>query len=295
MTVALQVARASVAGALAVFMAACSGSSNSPTPITPPPSSGPPSSGPAVNLAPVIEGIAVDAERTEVNTDVSVTAVVKDEDTSIDQLKFEWKVDAGTVSGEGPSVKWRAPVDITTPGDYTVTLTVTETYGAPDAFGVRPRNVSTATSPAIRVHNSPKELGDMSILFLSDFATSSTPTSTCLRNFSDSCPGKAEEKRDIDDNRAYLEILSSSLNLRSVTLGSSRSTAKMSVACAFTSRIVKCPPPGPGSSACVVGSVESVKGDCSLTGVYEQKRWWLCDSHFNGTATAAVRRLFGIH
>ena len=150
----------------------------------------------------MIEGITVDAERTEVNTDVTFTAVVKDEDTSVDQLKFEWKADAGTFSGEGPSVKWRAPTDISTPADYTITLTVTETYGAPDALGVRPKNVSTATSPAIRVHNSPKELGDMSILFLKDFATSSTPSSTCLRNFSDSCPGKAEEKSDIDNNRA---------------------------------------------------------------------------------------------
>ena len=296
MTVALRAVRVSVSGALvAVLMTGCGGSSNSPTPIIPPPSSGPPSSGPAVNLAPVIDGITVDAERTEVNTDVSLTAVVKDEETSVDQLKFEWKADVGTFNGEGPSVKWRAPTDITTPADHTITLTVTETYGAPDALGARPQNVSTATSPAIRVHNSSKELGDMSILFLKDFANSSTPTSACLRNFSDSCPGKAEEKIDIDMNRAYLEILSSSLNLRSVTIGSSRTTAKMSVACAFTSRIVKCPPPGPDSSACVVGSVESVRGDCALTGIYEQRRWWLCDSHFNGDPTAAVRRLFGIH
>lgn len=275
-------------------MAGCGGSSNGPTPITPSPSSSPPSSGPALNVAPVIESITAEAERIEVNTDVSLTAVVKDAETPLDQLTYEWKADVGTFSGEGTTVKWRAPVDIRTPADYTITLTVTEMYGNPDALGVRPKNVSTAISPVIRVHNSPKELGDMSILFLSDFATSSTPTSTCLRNFSDSCPGKAEEKRDIDDNRTYLEILSSSLNLRNVTIGTSRTTAKMSVACAFTSRIVKCPTPGPGSSACVVGSVESVKGDCTLTGVYEQKRWWLCDSHFNGTVTAAVRRLFGL-
>ena len=133
----------------------------------------------------------------------------------------------------------------------------------------------------------------MSILFLSDFANSSTSSATCLRNFSDSCPGKTEEMRDIDNNREFLEILSSSLNLRSVTVASSRTTAKMSVACAFTSRIVKCPPASPGSGACVVGSVESVKGDCSLTGIYEQKRWWLCDSHFMGAPSAAARRLFG--
>jgi hypothetical protein len=277
-----------------MWLASCGGSSNSPTPLTPPPSSGPPSAGPSVNVAPVIEAITADAERAEVNTDVSLTAAVKDQETSIDQLKFEWKADAGTFNGEGPSVKWHVPADIATPADYTITLTVTETYGTPDSFGVRPQNVTSATAQPIRVHNSPKELGDMSMQFLLDFANSSASSSTCLRNFSDSCPGKTEEKNDIDNNREYLEILSSSLNLRSVSVASSRTTARMTVACGFTSRIVKCPPPGPGSSACVVGSVESVKGDCSLTGVYEQKRWWLCDSHFSGTPTAAVRRLFGI-
>jgi hypothetical protein len=294
--VSLRAVRSIVAGVLtAILMAACGGSSNSPTPVTPqPPPAGPPPAGPSVNVAPVVERITADVDRTEVNTDVTLTASVKDEETAIDQLKFEWKADIGAFSGEGASVKWRAPADIPTPADTTITLTVTETYGAPDSFGVRPQNVTTAAAPPIRVHNSPKELGDMSVLFLSDFATSSTSTSTCLRNFSDSCPGKAEEKRDIDNNREYLEILSSSLNLRSVTVASSRLTAKMSVACAFTSRIVKCPPPGPDSSACVVGSVESVRGDCTLTGVYEQKRWWLCDSHFNGAPTAAVRRLFGV-
>jgi hypothetical protein len=293
--VSLQAGRTIVAGTLmAILLAACGGPSNSPTPVTQQPAaSGPPPAGPSVNAAPVIERITADVDRTEVNTDVTLTASVKDEETAVDQLKFEWKADTGTFSGEGASVKWRAPADIPTPADFTITLTVTEAYGAPDSFGVRPQNVTTASAPPIRVHNSTKELGDMSLQFLSDFATSSTSTATCLRNFSDSCPGKAEEKRDIDNNREFLEILSSSLNLRNVTLGSSRSTARMSVACAFTSRIVKCPPPGPDSSACVVGSVESVRGDCTLTGVYEQKRWWLCDSHFNGTPTAAVRRLFG--
>lgn len=277
----------------AIWLSACGGSSNSPTPITPPPSSGPPSAGPSVNVPPAIESITVDTERAEVNTDVSLTAVVKDQETSLDQLTFEWKADAGTFSGEGASVKWHVPTDITTPADYTISLTVTENYGQPDSFGVRPQNVTTATAPPVRVHNSSKELGDMSIMFLTDFANSSTSSTTCLRNFSDSCSGKAEEMRDIDNNREFLEILSSSLNLRSVTVASSRTTARMSVACAFTSRIVKCPPASPGSGACTVGSVESVKGDCGLTGVYEQKRWWLCDSHFTGAPSAAARRLFG--
>ena len=279
-------------------MAACGGSSNGPTPVPQPPaSSGPPSAGPSVNLAPVIDGITVGAERAEVDTDVTLTAAVTDDQTPLEQLTFEWKADAGTFSGEGASVKWRAPKGIRTPADYEIALRVTETYGTPDSSGVRPQNVTTAKAPVIRVHNSPKELGDMSLQFLSNFADSSVSTSTCLRDFSDSCRGKGEEKTDIDNNRAYYRILSSSLELRSVSVVSNALTARMTVACSFTSRIENCSPAGPAAPACsLVGSTDTVRGDCNLTGVYEQKRWWLCDSRFasNGVLPLSMRGFFGI-
>jgi hypothetical protein len=278
-----------------LLLAACGGS-NGPTPVPSQPPS-PPAGGGSVNLAPVIDAIALSSERTEVDGEITLAASVKDEETPIEQLKFEWKADGGTFSGEGASVKWRAPKDIKTPADYTVGLTVTETYGAPDSAGVRPQNVATGTSPAIRVHNSPKELGDMSLLFLANFANSDVSTSTCLHDFSDSCRGKAEEKSDIDINRAYYHILSSSLELKSVSIGSNRSTANMTVACAFTSRIVNCSATDPYAPACnMVGSTESVRGDCNLTGIYEQKRWWLCDSRFasKGVLPPSMRGFFGI-
>jgi hypothetical protein len=284
--------RSAVSGTLLVFLLAGCGSSNGPTPVPqPPPSSGPPSNGPSVNLPPRIEGITASAERTEVDAEVALTAAVRDDETSIDQLKFEWKAEAGTFAGDGPSVKWRAPAGIRTPADYTITLTVTETYGAADASGVRPTNVSNASAPVIRVHNSPKELGDISLKFLTDFANSSVSPADCLRDFTDSCRGKADERSDIEFNRGHFEILSSSLNLRNVTVDSNGSSANMTVACAFTSRIKAC---DAGDSSCAVGSVSSVSGDCLLTGRYEQKRWWLCDSHFRGRLSEAMRGFFGV-
>jgi hypothetical protein len=290
--------RGVVAGcALALVLAASAcGGAHSATPVAPQSPSVPSSGGPSVNLAPVIEGIALSSERVEVDNEITLSASVKDDETPVEQLSLAWKADAGSISGDGASVKWRAPKDIATPADYTVTLTVTERYGVPDASGVRPQNVTTATSPVIRVHNSPKELGDMSLLFLSDFAKSTVPSSTCLQNFSDSCRGKADERGDIDTNRKYYLILSSSLDLRSVSIGSNKTNANMTVACAFTSRIVNCSNSDPSSPACSkVGSTESVKGDCVLTGVYEQKRWWLCDSRFlsKGLIPAAMRGFFG--
>lgn len=269
----------------------CGGSSNSPTPVTPPSSASGPSAGPPVNFAPVVDSITASADRVEVDSEITLTATVKDQETPIEQLRFEWKASAGTFTGEGPLVKWRAPKDLKTPADYEISLTITENYGTPDSSGRRPQNVTTATAPLVRVHNSPKELGDLSLQFLGDFANSSISASTCLRDFTDSCRGKAEEKNDIEANRAHFEILNSSLTLRSVNVASSGLSANMTVACSFTSRIKAC---DAGDKACVVGDVGTARGDCLLTGKYENRRWWLCDSNFAGKLLGSMRSFFGV-
>ena len=115
------------------------------------------------------------ATRAEVETDVTLTATVRDAETPVAQLKYEWRADAGTFTGEGASVKWRAPKGATTPADYAVRLTVTETYGAAQ------QNVVNATSPVIRLHDSAKEIGDLALRFLGDFANSLVSPSTCIR------------------------------------------------------------------------------------------------------------------
>ena len=35
-------------------------------------------------------------------------------------------------------------------------------------------------------------------------------------------------------------------------------------------------------------------GDCILTGKYENRRWWLCDSHFAGKLLGSMRSFFGL-
>ena len=268
-----------VALAAIAAASACGGSGSQP--VSPGPISQPIAS---VNTPPVIETIVASASRTEVDTDVTLTATVRDSETAVSQLRFEWKADIGTITGEGASVKWRAAKGVTTPSDQTIRLTVTEPYGTGQ------QNVVNGSSPVIRLHDSQKELGDLSLAFLGDFANSSVSPSTCVRNFSDSCAGKAEEKSDIESNREHFAITNSSLRLQSVRVGTSGLTADMSVACSFTSRIVKCEP---GSVGCVVGSVGTVAGDCALTAVYEQQRWWLCTSNFlNGVPVPLAFRSF---
>jgi len=267
--------------ALAALVASGScGGSGGTQPISPGPVTQPIAT---VNPPPTIETIVTSASRTEVDTDVTLTATVRDSETPVSQLKFEWKADVGTITGEGASVKWRAPKGATTPSDQTIRLTVTETYGAGQ------QNVVTGTSPVIRLHDSQKELGDLSLAFLGDFANSSVSPSTCLRNFSDACAGKGAEKKDIESNREHFLITGSSLRLTSVRVRDTALSANMTVACSFTSRIIKCEP---GSVGCVVGSVGTVAGDCLLTGVYEQQRWWLCDSSFSGAPVPGFRKFF---
>lgn len=270
--------------------AGCGGSSSSPTPVSQSTSSPPPSTGPSVNIAPVIESISASSDRVEVDTEITLTAVVQDQETPVEQLKFEWKADAGTFSGEGAVVKWRAPKDIKTPADVDIRLTVTETYGSPNSAGVRAQNVTNGSLPGIRVHNSNKELEDLSIQFLTDFAHSNVAASTCVRDFSDSCRGKLEERDDIEANRTHFDIVNYSLTMKSVVVAPSGVSANMVVACSFTSRIKVC---DPGDKACSVGDVGMARGDCILTGKYENRRWWLCDSHFIGRLTDSLRGFFG--
>lgn len=283
------VAACSVLLLTCLLTAACGGSSNSPSPISQSSSTPPPAAGSSVNLAPVIESITASSDRVELDDEVTLTAVVTDQETPIEQLTFEWKADGGTFSGEGAVVKWRAPKDIKTPADYEIKLTVTETYGTANSAGVRPQNVTTGSVPAIRVHNSPKELGDMSVQFLTDFAHSDISAGACVRDFTDSCQGKAEERGDIEANRVHFDILSYSLNLKSVVVASSGLSANMVVACSFTSRIKAC---DPADKTCVVGDVGTARGDCILTGKYESRRWWLCDSHFTGRLAESLRNFF---
>jgi hypothetical protein len=230
----------------------------------------------------------------EVSEEVTVTATVRDPETAVGDLQYAWSAEGGTFSGEGASVQWRPPADADTPADYVLELTVTETYGAADANGVRPSHTVKASSAAVRVHDSPQEIGDLSMAFLRDFATSSISADEAVREFSDSTEvcrkGKAAEHEDIAFNRKYFKITDSSLRLVRASMATGRLTGSATVACGFTSTVKDCPP---GRSGCVVGATEKVAGDCRLTTVYDERRWWLCTSSFDGDRVLSMRWFFG--
>jgi len=65
-----------------------------------------------------------------------------------------------------------------------------------------------------------------------------------------------------------------------VRLDADRRYADITAPCEFVSRLK------------ANGKVETAKGTCTLTSVYEDGRWWLCDSHFSGTTTSGQRFSF---
>jgi hypothetical protein len=273
-----QFAVAAAVAATAGFVAASCGSSPStPTPVPSAPQQQVPQPGP-VNTAPVIHSVTSAVARTEVDTDVTVTADVSDAETTNDKLVFTWSATAGQITGSGPTVTFRLPKDaVLTPVNVTVSLQVTENYT--DA-GVAKQNTATATSTPLLVHDSKQELGDMGVKFLVDlFGNSNVAPSACLVDFSDSCQGKSKEFGDITNNRANFHIYSANASVGVVTFAGPAATAtnaEVDLPCEFHDH--NFPSGKDGDST----------GTRILTAVYQQDRWWLCESSFSGSCGSCV-------
>lgn len=260
--------------ALAIVLAACGSSPTSPKP----PDDGPPPPPPA---SPTITSITLSDTRPEIGDVIQVTAKATP-GNSADQLVYEWTATGGVLQGTGATVTWLAPKVDDTPAEYTVTLKLLEGTGT--------RQTSASKTATVRVHDSEDELGDMAMKFLKNFGNSDVSADVCVQDFSDSCHGKEVEHQDIVYNRDDYQILDFSLRLEEVDVHSDRKHADIAVACSFTSKQVGCTKPG---APCMIGSVGTATGTCSLTGVYQQDRWWLCESHFHGTTPLSMQGFFG--
>ena len=161
-----------------------------------------------------------------------------------------------------------------------ITLTVTEHYTS----GSQSLTNTATKTISVHVNNSPKELADLSVRFLTNFANSGISPSTCVAEFSDSCSGKRDELSDITDNRHDFLILNSTIRPTGVSIASSRTSATVHTFCAFTSRVIttsrRVAAASRIPSSCRFNYVGSVQGDCFTTNVYESGQWRLCTSHF---------------
>src|SRR6267142_1196909 len=112
MRIAVQRAYASFVSVLVIAVLASGCGPTTPTAprqivSTPPVDTTPPKP----NEAPVISSLATSSPRVEADGQVTVTAVVQDAETPIDQLAYQWSAAPvnGEFSGAGREVRWRAP------------------------------------------------------------------------------------------------------------------------------------------------------------------------------------------
>ena len=153
------------------------------------------------NAPPVIQSITV-SNRAESRAELEVHAVVQDQETSAANLVYEWAVTGGSVAGSGVTVRWMVPA-ISAPTPYELTLTVIERYTVAVPGGAdETRENRDSRKATIHVNDSPREITALATTFIDDFLHSERSPEFCVRNFSDSCPGKQDELRDIRDNRA---------------------------------------------------------------------------------------------
>jgi IPT/TIG domain-containing protein len=236
------------------------------------------------------------AQFADLGESIAITATVTDGETPLDQLAFQWTADTGTVSGSGPSVTWKAPDTGSTPLEANIQLTIVERYITPDSV-IHENAVSQTTT--VSVHDSVKEVGDLAVLFLTDFSHSDIPPETVVRNFTDKCKGKAAELSDVQHNRNCYVITD-------YFVGSPTSSIQFDSVCPYQAH-------GPRPADACIGvpvrwvstgkgcSDELAEGETGVsegtdwvTSVYLDSKWYLCDSDFEGnattTATSTMRR-----
>jgi hypothetical protein len=238
---------------------------------------------PTQNALPVIRSIAAQGGRpaeppnfADHGETIRITAVVEDVDTAAAQLVYQWQACGGTFIGTGAQVDWQAPTTGLLPPSCTVELAVID--GSNRVTG----------SVVIRLHNSAVEVRDLALEFLTEFADSSIPAATTVRNFSDSCDGKADELKDVSENRLKYVI-------NSHTYGTPTVTVSFGGICAYRAR------PGDAcfsmpaewnSTIKSTGQIEVAKGISQISAIYASSRWWLCRSEYQaapGTTLTFMR------
>ena len=268
---------------LASLVVACGGSPMAPNPTPQPPA----------NNNPVIVSIRIQGSKpnepanfADVGETISVSAEVRDDETAVSHLQFAWSAGVGTFSGNGPAVTWQAPAAAASAANVALRLEVVERYGpasAPTAFEHR-----VSGSADVRLHDSAREVGDMARQFLLDFSDSSIrDVDYIMRNFEPGCYGTADERQQVQENRADFRIIESAV-------GSATTSVGFGGVCSFRSR--------PGDACARVPVMwDSVKLSNGVRGVvrsidqvaavYVRSRgdWRLCDSQFDGSVPLHMR------
>jgi hypothetical protein len=241
----------------------------------------------SANSPPIIQALYRNTNRTEVNGEIELTAVVSDLETSQYGMNYQWSASSGTFSGAGQTVRWRAPA-VALPNQHRLMLNVVERYTLLGAGRPRSAEDRASASLTVYVNDSPLELAKLAFTFVNDFVHSDRAPEYCVRNFSDNCNGKVEELGDVERNRSefVIDAPASSFSFRSMSFDtpdnspSQASFATIRLNCRFV------------STRKATGSREIAEGICRLTNVYEDFRWRLCESRFDPLPGSTTQFIF---
>jgi hypothetical protein len=269
--------------AAGLLVVACGGSPSQPAPIVNPPPPPPPINL-SPNTVPVIDSISVQGTRrneppnfADVSETVNVVATVKDEETAVDQLQYNWTATVGTFAGTGARVTWQVPATASTPATVTLALEVVERYGTNQEH----RATKTAT---VDLHNSTKEIGDMTFRFLTEFSKpqANKDWRDIMRDFKASaCPDPGEidsERADVERHYNYFVMHNYRVDPPSVTInfgGSCPWRFRAGDGCAAV--------PVMWDSTDTRDNVRAItRGTDHISAAFSttDKRWYLCSSYF---------------
>lgn len=230
-----------------------------------------PSPPPTVKLTtpPVIRSITAPTARVETEQNFTITAVVEDKETPLNDLSYVWTANAGTITGTGPIVTWRHPAGLKAGVDVVITLTVIDKHNEVENNVIVEREyrvVGQATP--FRVHDSVAEVKELARKFLVDlFGNSSIAPEACLVDFADVCAqGRSSELADIVDHRRAVALTSAQVINQRAELFSPNSGVVHS-AMLYTGHT---PPTNP--------MISSDCHDFRVSVVYVGNRWWICES-----------------
>lgn len=220
--------------------------------------------------APPVVRVSIPKDRADADEDMVLLAIVTSQDTPASELTYEWSADRGTLTGSGQQVTWHAPRAVP-PGVIELKVTVTDKFTVTNADGSTAQAENKVTASAkVTYNDSFKEVRELSLDFIGDFANSNNSPEFCVRTFSNTCGGKAAEESDIRDNRARVTIRSADYGINTIGFNADRTIADVVAKCNFTSTIK------------ANGKTEVATGACLLQAIYEGSNWFLCDSRYSG-------------
>lgn len=251
---------------------------------------------PPTNAPPVITAITAQGTRfrqpanfADLGETIDVTATVRDDETPVEQLEYNWTATAGSFNGTGAAVTWQAPGTADqVPFQVTITLRVIEKFGG----GLFQEEVTGTRT--VSVHDSAREVGNMARRFLTEFSRpqENPPWQDVMRDFNAAvCPLPSEvgaERDDVINHNANFFMHAFEIGPASVEVnfGGTCYVDLPGDACIAVPVVWD-------STHLPTGNRPSppTRGIDHLTAVYvpADSRWWLCSSRFQNMTTFGHR------